>query len=87
MKGKGNQSFVRLAAKAAGYASGSRCPLPAVSSHWLNRFEVLVGIVKAGRMAWRNSLAKKYNQEAVIIRSFSDATAFNPTAFVARCKV
>ena len=29
---------------------------PAVSSQWLNRLEVLVGIAKAGRMVWRNLL-------------------------------
>ena len=28
---------------------------PAVFSQWLNRSEVLVGTVKAGKMAWRNS--------------------------------
>ncbi len=31
---------------------------PAVFSQWLNRREVLVGTVKAGRMAWRNSFRK-----------------------------
>ena len=53
---------------------------PAVSSQWRNRSEVLFGIVKAGRIARRNSLQMDTDMAGTI--SVSD-----PTASASRCKV
>lgn len=65
MKGRGNQSFAGMAAQAAGCADGSRCPsagrmLPLAEE----RSEVLVGIVKAGRMVWRGSFSERKRMRA-----------------------
>ena len=73
---------------------------PAVVSQWLNRLKVLVGTVKAGRMAWRNSLSTdtdmsglyqtqvSYGTESSLLADDrpESVSASDPTASAARCK-
>ncbi len=53
---------------------------PAVFSQWLNRLEVLVGIVKAGRVVRRNSLQMDTGMAGLL-------SVFDPAASASRCKV